>query len=81
MTNLSRNLTESASMYRTTPAVRMDHQVLTYAALDDAASRMVPLLRGSGIEPGDRVGLMLPNVPQFVISCYGIPRAGGSSCR
>ena len=81
MTNLSHNLTESASMYPDHPAVRMDHQVLTYAALDDAASRMVPLLRGSGIEPGHRVGLMLPNVPQFVISYYGIPGPAGSSYR
>ena len=77
MTNFSHNLTESASMYPDRPAVRMDDQVLTYAALDDAASRMVTLLRGSGVEPGDRVGLMLPNVPQFAISYYGILRAGG----
>ena len=76
MTNLSQNLTESASMYPDRPAVRMDDHVLTYAALDDAASRMVTLLRGSGLEPGDRVGLMLPNV-QFAISYYGILRAGG----
>jgi long-chain acyl-CoA synthetase len=76
MTNLSQNLTESASMYPDHPAVRMDDHVLTYAALDDAASRMVTLLRGNGLEPGDRVGLMLPNL-QFAISYYGILRAGG----
>ena len=76
MINLSQNLTESASMYPDRPAVRMDDHVLTYAALDDAASRMVTLLRGNGLEPGDRVGLMLPNV-QFAISYYGILRAGG----
>jgi long-chain acyl-CoA synthetase len=76
MTNLSQNLTESASMYPDHPAVRMDDHVLTYAALDDAASRMVTLLRGNGLEPGDRVGLMLPNL-QFAISYYAILRAGG----
>lgn len=76
MINLSQNLTESASMYPDHPAVRMDDHVLTYAALDDAASRMVTLLRGNGLEPGDRVGLMLPNL-QFAISYYGILRAGG----
>src|SRR4029453_6898892 len=75
-TNLSQNLTEFASMYPDRPAVRVDDHVLTYAALDDAASRMVTLLRGSGLEPGDRVGVMLPNV-QFAISYYGILRAGG----
>jgi long-chain acyl-CoA synthetase len=77
MTNTSHHLTESASMYPDHPAIRMDDQVLTYAALDDATSRMVTLLRANGVEPGDRVGLMIPNVPHSAISHYGILRAGG----
>ena len=43
---------QATSMYPDHPAVRMDDHVLTYAVLDDAASRMVTLLRGSGLEPG-----------------------------
>ena len=35
------------------------------------------LLREKGIEPGDRVGVMLPNVPQFPVAYYGVLRAGG----
>jgi long-chain acyl-CoA synthetase len=35
------------------------------------------LLRERGLEPGDRVGLMLPNVPYFAVIYYGILRAGG----
>ena len=77
MTNLSDNLTASASLYPERPAIVQDDHVLTYTALDDAVSRMVTLLRGIGLEPGDRVGLMLPNVPEFAISYYGILRAGG----
>ena len=77
MTNLSLNLSESAAMYPDHPAIRLDNDVLRYAELDDAASRVVSLLREHGVQPGDRVGLMLPNVPEFAIVFYGVLRAGG----
>ena len=37
---------------------------------------MAGLLRERGVRPGDRVGVMLPNVPQFAAAYYGILRAG-----
>jgi long-chain acyl-CoA synthetase len=58
MTNLSLNLSESAAMYPDHPAIRLDDDVLRYTDLDDAAARMVTLLREYGVQPGDRVGLM-----------------------
>jgi long-chain acyl-CoA synthetase len=70
MTNLSHNLTESTRLYPDRPAVRMDDYVLSYEALDDAASRAATMLRDRGVGPGDRVGLMLPNVPAFPIAYY-----------
>ncbi|MGW6280224.1 long-chain-fatty-acid--CoA ligase [Kribbella sp. NPDC055071] len=76
MTNLSHNLAESAAIYPDHPAVRMDDEILTYAGLDRLASQAVALVRGYGVGPGDRVGLMLPNVAQFPIAYYGILRAG-----
>jgi long-chain acyl-CoA synthetase len=54
----------------------MDELVLTYAQLRDAASRMSTLLASAGVEPGDRVGIMLPNVPAFPIAFYGALGAG-----
>ena len=45
--------------------------------LDEASARVAALLKSKGIEPGDRVGLMLPNVPYFPAVYYGILRAGG----
>ena len=48
-----------------------------YAQLDDASARVAGLLRDRGVSPGDRVGIMLPNVPYFPIVYYGILRAGG----
>jgi long-chain acyl-CoA synthetase len=76
MTNLSLNLSETAIRYAERPAIRMDDYLLTYAALDDAASRVASLLRDRGLQPGDRVGLMLPNVPAFAVIYYGALRAG-----
>jgi long-chain acyl-CoA synthetase len=49
---------------------------LTYHQLDGAVSRFAAALQELGIEKGDRVALILPNCPQFVIAYYGILRAG-----
>jgi long-chain acyl-CoA synthetase len=57
-------------------AVRLDDVKLTYRLLDGATAHMVGLLREHGVKPGDRVGIMLPNVPYFPVCYYGILRAG-----
>ena len=51
--------------------------MITYAELDERSARVAGLLRERGLEPGDRVGVMLPNVPEFPIAYYGVLRAGG----
>jgi long-chain acyl-CoA synthetase len=71
--NLAATLRSSAR-----PALRLGDAVFSYAALDDASARMAGLLRGHGVEPGDRVALMLPNVPQFAFAYYGILRVGAT---
>src|SRR5205807_1277843 len=45
--------------------------------LDEASARVAALLRSKGFESGDRVGIMLPNVPYFAVVYYGVLRAGG----
>lgn len=52
-------------------AVRYFDHVITFAELDDYASRFATLLADWGVGPGDRVGLYLQNVPQFVIAVLG----------
>jgi long-chain acyl-CoA synthetase len=74
--NLAANLTESVGRDPQHVAIKLDDLELSYAALDDAAARVAGLLRDRGVEPGDRVGLMLPNVPHFPACYYGILRAG-----
>jgi long-chain acyl-CoA synthetase len=75
--SLAYNLIAAAERYPDRPALRIDEVVITYADLDEATARVAALLRDRGLEPGDRVGVMLPNVPQFAIVYYGVLRAGG----
>jgi long-chain acyl-CoA synthetase len=75
--SLAHNLIASARQYPQRPALRIGDAAITYAELDDATARVARLLRDRGLEPGDRVGIMLPNVPEFAIAYYGVLRAGG----
>jgi long-chain acyl-CoA synthetase len=49
---------------------------ISFAGLDALASTFARALKGIGVRRGDRVLLLLPNVPQIVIAYYGIWRAG-----
>ncbi len=75
--NLASIVTESAERTPDAVAVRLGPLELTYAELDDRSARLRALLREKGLQPGDRVGVMLPNVLEFPISYYGVLRAGG----
>jgi long-chain acyl-CoA synthetase len=76
--NLASLLSRAASEHGDRPALKLDDDVVTYAALDAGAARVAGLLRQRGLEPGDRVGIMLPNVPYFGVVYYGVLRAGGT---
>src|SRR4051812_35803345 len=76
-TSLAQLLTATASEHADRPALKLDDAVVNYAALNEGATRIAGLLKEKGVAPGDRVGIMLPNVPYFGIVYYGILRAGG----
>ena len=76
MANLSSVLDQAAAEHGERPAVRLDSLVLSYAELRDAVGRAASLLSSLGIAPGDRVAVMLPNVPAFPIAFYGALGAG-----
>src|SRR5512142_2594147 len=75
--NLASILTDSVTRDPDHVAVKLDDVELTYQQLDDAAARVAGLLHERGLSPGDRVGIMLPNVPYFPICYFGVLRAGG----
>lgn len=74
--NLAQLLDEAAERHGAHPAIVFEDQEISYAELSDATSRFAGGLRALGIQPGDRVAVYLPNLPQFVISIWGILKAG-----
>jgi long-chain acyl-CoA synthetase len=74
--NLAEVLTQSVARDPERPALRLDGAELSYAQLDEASARVAGLLREQGVGKGDRVGIMLPNVPYFAVCYYGVLRAG-----
>ena len=76
MTNLSLHLVESADMYPDGPALRCDGATTTFSELADNAARFAAYLGDQGLGPGDRVGVMLSNRPEFAMVFYGVLHAG-----
>ncbi|HEX3616775.1 MAG TPA: long-chain fatty acid--CoA ligase [Solirubrobacteraceae bacterium] len=74
--NLAQILGDAAARDPEQVAVKLDDFALNYGLLEQAAKRIAGMLAQRGIAPGDRVALMLPNVPHFVVAYYGILRAG-----
>jgi long-chain acyl-CoA synthetase len=77
MSNLAANLVATTERHGGRIALKLDETEIPYSALDAASARVAGLLRARGIDAGARVGLMLPNVPQFAVVYYGVLRAGG----
>ncbi|MEA2372369.1 MAG: long-chain acyl-CoA synthetase [Solirubrobacteraceae bacterium] len=76
MSNLANMLSDAVDRNRTGVALRIDDRAISYELFDAASARVAGLLGASGIGRGDRVGLMLPNLPHFPIAYYGILRLG-----
>ncbi len=76
MPNLSLNLTRSAARRPDGVAIRADDDELTFAGLDEASARAATALSERGVQPGDRVAIMLANVPAFAILYFAVLRAG-----
>ena len=76
--NLGTILQASAADRPDHPAVKLNERVLSYAQLDRAARGVATALRARGIAPGDKVALLIPNVPEFTIAYFGILYAGAT---
>ena len=74
--NLAENLVRTAAEHPDRVAIRLGDLSLRYTDLAASSASVAGLLRSRGVGPGDAVGLMLPNLPQFPAVYYGILRAG-----
>jgi acyl-CoA synthetase (AMP-forming)/AMP-acid ligase II len=54
---------------------------LSYGELDGQVNQLGQALVARGVRPGDRVGLMLPNVPEFVIALLALERIGACAAQ
>src|SRR5262245_59783881 len=66
--NLALSLTATATEHGPRPALLSDGTAMTYAELDVASARVARLMSQRGLRCGDRVGIMLPNVPAFAVA-------------
>lgn len=57
-------------------AIEFQNWSITYGKLQHEVEVIAANLRKLGVEPGDRVAIMLPNTPQMIMTFYGILKAG-----
>jgi long-chain acyl-CoA synthetase len=73
-------LSESARTHPDSPALLFKGHRVSYAELEHQSDAFAAALVASGVAPGDRVALCLPNCPQFLIGEFGAWKAGGIVC-
>ena len=71
-------LEESARKYPDRACTIFKGAVITYKEMNDLTDRVAAALVDMGVKRGDRVGIFMPNTPQFVMAYYGILKAGGA---
>ena len=74
--NLASSVVRGAGDGADRVALRLGDDTISYGRLDEDSSRVAGVLHDRGVKPGDRVGVMLPNTPEFALVYYGALRAG-----
>jgi len=74
--NLNHLLEQAAAEHGSEVAIRFSNTEITYTTFLDAVRRLARGMFRLGVRRGDRVALMLPNLPQFPIAYYAILRLG-----
>jgi long-chain acyl-CoA synthetase len=69
-------LEDSFRRYRDLPAYRFMGASFSFAKVDEASRAFAAYLQSQGFERGDRIAVMMPNVPQYPVTVAAILRAG-----
>jgi long-chain acyl-CoA synthetase len=67
---------ESFKKHRDLPAYKFMGKTISFGQIDDLSRAFAAYLQGLGLARGDRVAIMMPNVPQYPVAVAGILRAG-----
>lgn len=67
---------ESLKKYANLPAYKFMGKAISFARLDEASRALAAYLQSIGLDKGDRVAVMMPNVPQYPVAVCAILRAG-----
>ena len=70
-------LERSARVWPDKVAVIYGSRRLTYAEFAAEVRRVAGALRACGVEPGDRVAYLMPNLPEMLVAHFAVPLAGG----
>ena len=69
-------LDESFKKYAGRMAYKFMGKSISFAQVDEASRALAAYLQAQGLEKGDRVAIMMPNVPQYPVAVAAILRAG-----
>lgn len=70
-------LEDAARRFGRRDALVFDRRSMTYRELNEGANKTANAFVGLGLRRGDRVAIMLPNIPEFVTTFFGIQKMGG----
>ena len=70
-------LTNTAATHPRRIACQYYKQQLTFAEIAEQARRVAAMLVKFGLRPGDRVGILMPNMPEYISAINGVWMAGG----
>lgn len=74
---LHQSLKDAAEEHPDRPCTIFNGGELTFSEMDELTDRLAAALVDMGVEKGQRVGIFMPNIPQFVVAFYAILKAGG----
>ena len=76
-TNALDHLRKTVQHHGKSPALYYFDKIISYKELDEMSDAFACALKDLGVKKGDRIGLYLQNIPQFIIGQFGIWKSGG----
>jgi len=74
--SIGETLEDRAKKYKKKPALLFEGKEISFAQLNESVNKLANGFLDLGIQKGDRVAIMLPNIPEFVYSFYALQKIG-----